>query len=159
MAVFSKNTLAQVSGFNNPIISGELVYSQRTFWNLTMATCKTAIDLTGVAIDAQIIRRKVSNVSDSRSHLSFDIEDYPGNPTPVTLSIVNRDDATGKFTLVIDDTAWGLVASDADLDISAANPVAFSGRIKLSFPAVGSTPAQDSVIFLLFLVRSDALVN
>jgi len=34
MAVFNKSSLTQVSGFDNPIIAGELVYQQQTFWNL-----------------------------------------------------------------------------------------------------------------------------
>ena len=46
MALFSKNTLTQVSGFDNQIISGELVYNQKTFWNLALATDGVPIDLT-----------------------------------------------------------------------------------------------------------------
>jgi hypothetical protein len=38
MAVFAKNTLTQVSGFDNPIIAGELVYDQQTYWNLQLTT-------------------------------------------------------------------------------------------------------------------------
>jgi hypothetical protein len=33
MAIFNKNTLRQVSGFDNQIIAGELVYNQATYWN------------------------------------------------------------------------------------------------------------------------------
>lgn len=159
MALFSKNTLTQVSGFDNPIISGELVYDQQTFWNLTMATDGVPVDLTGATINAQIIRRQVSNLQDTRYGLSFNIADYVPEPEPVTLTITNRDDANGLFTLVIDESAWGIISSDPELNIAAVDPVAFSGRIKIGFPAVGSTPAQDSIIFLLFLVRSDGVVN
>ena len=49
--------------------------------------------------------------------------------------------------------------TDSQLDINAENCVGFSGRIKISFPSSGSTPAQDMIIFLLFLVRSDGVVN
>jgi len=38
MAVFNKDTLTQVSGFDNPIIAGELVYNQQTYWNLAFTT-------------------------------------------------------------------------------------------------------------------------
>ena len=31
MAIFNKNTLQQVSGFDNEIIAGELVYNQKTY--------------------------------------------------------------------------------------------------------------------------------
>ena len=31
------------------------------------------------------------------------------------------------------------------------------GRVKVSFPASGGTPADDMIIFLLFLVRSDGI--
>ncbi len=159
MAIFNKNTLTQVSGFDNPIIAGELVYDQQTFWNLAFSNEGVAVDLTGATIDAQIIRRQLSDIKDSRYGLTFDISDYTPPPTPVNLSITNRDDEAGTFTLVIDESAWGVISSDPQLDINAQNCVGFSGRIKISFPAVGSTPAQDNIIFLLFLVRSDGVVN
>lgn len=159
MAVFNKNTLTQVSGFDNQIIAGELVYDQQTYWNLTLADNGTAIDLTGATIDAQIIRRQLSNVRDSRYGLTFDISDYSPPPTAIPLTITNRDNATGTFTLVIDSDAWGLISTDAQLDIASINGAGFSGRIKISFPASGSTPANDLIIFLLFLVRSDAINN
>ena len=160
MAVFNKNTLTQVSGFDNQIIAGELVYQQRTFWNLALnADDGTPLDLTGTTIDAQIIRRRLTNVQDTRYGLSFDIGDYTPAPTAIPLTITNRVNASGQFTLVIDDTSWLAVAADPDLDIASINGAGFSGRIKISFPAAGSTPANDLVIFLLFLVRSDAIVN
>ena len=159
MAVFNKNTLTQVSGFDNPIIAGELVYNQKTFWNLEFTSGGLPVDLTGATISAQIIRRQLTNVQDTRYGLTFDISDYTPEPSPVTLTIANRNDATGQFTLVIDESAWGVIATDPQLDISVNNPVGFSGRIKISFPAAGSSPAQDSIIFLLFLVRSDGVVN
>jgi hypothetical protein len=159
MAIFNKNTLRQVSGFDNEIIAGELVYNQKTFWNLNFNTDGVPVDLTGATIDAQIIRRSVTNIHDSRYGLTFDIADYTPTPDPVTLTITNRDDLLGHFTLVIDESAWDVIASDPQLDINAANCVGFSGRIKISFPATGDTPAQDQIIFLLFLVRSDGVVN
>jgi hypothetical protein len=159
MAIFNKNTLAQVSGFSNEIIAGELVYNQSTFWNLTLNTDGVPIDLTGATINAQIIRRQLSNIHDSRYGLTFDIADYTPTPSPVTLTITNRDDLLGKFTLVIDESTWGVIATDPQLDINAENCVGFSGRIKISFPASGGTPAEDQIIFLLFLVRSDGVVN
>lgn len=159
MAIFNKNTLAQVSGFDNPIIAGELVYNQQTYWNLVFASNDLPVDLTGATISASIIRRQLSNIKDSRYGLTFDIADYSPPPSAVNLTITNRVDAAGTFTLVIDEAAWGVIASDPQLDINAENCVGFSGRIKISFPAVGSTPAQDSIIFLLFLVRSDGVIN
>jgi hypothetical protein len=159
MAVFNKNTLTQVSGFDNQIIAGELVYQQKIFWNLTLANDGIPVDLTGTTIDAQIIRRRLTNVQDTRYGLSFDIGDYTPTPTAIPLTITNRVNASGQFTLVIDDTSWIAVAADPDLDIASINGAGFSGRIKISFPTAGSTPANDLVIFLLFLVRSDAIVN
>jgi hypothetical protein len=159
MAIFNKNTLAQVSGFDNPIIAGELVYNQQTYWNLVFASNDLPVNLTGATISASIIRRQLSNIKDSRYGLTFDIADYSPPPSAVNLTITNRVDAAGTFTLVIDEGAWGVIASDPQLDINAENCVGFSGRIKISFPAVGSTPAQDSIIFLLFLVRSDGVIN
>lgn len=159
MAVFNKNTLTQVSGFDNPIIAGELVYNQRTFWNLTFTVEGEPVDLTGATISAQIIRRQLSQVVDTRYGLTFDISDYDPEPAPVSLTIENRVDATGSFTLVIDESAWGVISTDPELNISVNNPVGFSGRIKIGFPSVGSVPAQDCIIFLLFLVRSDGVVN
>jgi hypothetical protein len=159
LAIFSKNTLTQISGFDNQIIAGELVYDQKQYWNLAFETDGIPVNLTGATIGAQIIRRQISNLQDTRYGLSFDIADYTPTPSPVNLTISNRIDAAGTFTLVIDESAWGVISTDPQLDISAVNPVAFSGRIKLSFPAVGVTPAQDMIIFLLFLVRSDGVVN
>lgn len=159
MAVFNKNTLTQVSGFDNQIIAGELVFDQQTYWNLTLDSEGAPVDLTGATIDAQIIRRRLENVKDTRYGLSFDIYDYTPTPTAIPLTIQNRSDENGFFTLLIDSNAWGLIATDADLDIASINGAGFSGRIKISFPQNGTTPANDLIIFLLFLVRSDAINN
>lgn len=159
MALFSKNSLTQVSGFDNPIIAGELVYNQKTFWNLTFATSGTPVSLAGATISAQILRREVTNLIDTRTGLTFDIADYSPAPTAINLTITNINAAAGSFTLVIDESAWSVIDSDPELNISTVNPVAFSGRVKVSFAASGSTPAQDAIIFLLFLVRSDGIVN
>ena len=159
MAVFNRDTLNQVSGFNNNILAGELVWQQQTYWNLSfLNAADLPLDLTGATIHAQIVRRKLSNVKDTRYGLSFDIADYTPTPTPITLTVLNPHPSTGVVTLVIDDSAWSLIASDPDLSIDAVNPAGFSGRIKVSFPA-GSSPADDSIIFLLFLVRSDGVVK
>lgn len=160
MPVFNKATLTQVSGFDNPIIAGELVYNQATFWNLAFADQGVPVNLTGTTISAQILRRQISNLKDSRYGLTFDIADYTvTTPSPVSLTITNRVDAAGAFTLVIDEAAWSVISTDPQLDINATSPVGFSGRIKVSFPVVGSVPAQDMIIFLLFLVRSDGVIN
>ena len=75
------------------------------------------------------------------------------------MTITNVSEVTGQFTLVIDSSAWDLLAGDAQLDIASINGAGYSGRIKISFPQVGLTPPNDLIIFLLFLVRSDAIVN
>jgi hypothetical protein len=158
MALFSKNTITQVSGFDNPLITGELVYNQATYWNLVFTNGVNPVNLTGATISAQIVRRTVTNLQDTRNGLSFDIGNYSPTPTPVTLTITNRNDLAGAFTLVIDDSAWSLITSDPELYINAVDPVCFSGRIKISFPAGGGNPADDGIIFLMFLVRSDGIV-
>jgi len=163
MAVFNKNSLTQVSGFDNPIIAGELVYQQRTFWNLALTNeGGLPVDLTGATINAQIVRRQLSNVQDTRYGLSFDIANYTPTPTPITLTITNRDDLTGAFTLVIDDNSWNLVDTETEMAINSINGAGFSGRVKISFPASlyeGGTPAEDNIIFLFFIVRSDGIVK
>ncbi len=159
MPVFSKNTLQQVSGWSNSIIAGSLVYNQRTYWNLSFTSNNLPVSLAGATISAQIIRRQISDLTDTRNGLSFNIGDYDPPPDPIDLTVSNIVEAAGTCTLVIDSTAWGLIASDAELDIAANDPVAYSGRVKVSFPSVGSTPAEDQIIFLLFLVRSDGIVN
>jgi hypothetical protein len=158
MALFSKNTITQVSGFDNPLITGELVYNQATYWNLVFTNGVNPVNLTGATISAQIVRRTVTNLQDTRNGLSFDIGNYSPTPTPVTLTITNRNDLAGAFTLVIDDSAWSLITSDPELYINAVDPVCFSGRIKIGFPAGGGNPADDGIIFLMFLVRSDGIV-
>ena len=160
MAIFAKNTLTQVSGFNNQIIAGELVYNQKTYWNITLSNEDgTPNNLTGATITSQILRRQLSNVRDSRYGLTFDIADYTPPPSPVSLTITNQNLAGGSFTLVIDESAWSVISTDPQLDINAANPVGFSGNIKVAIPASGTMPAQDLIIFLLFLVRSDGVTN
>ena len=159
MAIFNKNTLQQVSGFDNEIIAGELVYNQKTFWNLAFNSNGSPVNLTGATIDASIIRRQLSNIRDSRYGLTFDIADFSPPPSPVSLTISNRVNASGTFTLEIDESTWSVISTDSQLDINAENCVGFSGRIKISFPVSGTTPAQYMIIFLLFLVRSDGVVN
>tara|TARA_R110000868_G_scaffold62642_2_gene189135 strand:- start:182 stop:670 length:489 start_codon:yes stop_codon:yes gene_type:complete len=160
MAIFNKNTLAQVSGFDNPILAGELVWNQKTYWNLgfTSTGTSTPVNLTGATITASIVRRQLSNVQDTRNGLTFDITDYNPTPTTIPLTITNVLATAGTCTLVIDGAAWSLINSDPQLEINATSPVGFSGRVMVSFPASGSTPADDSVIFLLFIVRSDGVV-
>ena len=160
MAVFNKNSLTQVSGFDNPIIAGELVYQQKTYWNLALTNeGDLPVDLTDATIDAQIVRRQLSNVQDTRYGLSFDIANYTPTPEPITLSIVNRNDLLGEFTLVIDDDSWALVDTDTEMAINSVNGAGFSGRIKISFPQTGETPPEDNIIFLFFIVRSDGIVK
>lgn len=163
MAKFANNTLTQVAGFDGQILAQELVYNQKDFWNMTWSSTidgvVTPTNLTSVTISAQIIRRTITDLQDGRFGLEFNISDYSPPPSPISLSVVNRDDVNGKFTIVIDDDAWGVMASDPELDISVNNPVCFSGRIKLSFPSAGTIPAFDEQIFLLFLIRSDGVVN
>jgi hypothetical protein len=159
MAVFNKNSLTQISGFDNQILAWELVYNQNLYYNVVLSNDGLPINIYGATIDAQIIRRRLENVRDSRYGLTFDIYDYTPAPSPIPLTITNRDDATGTFTLVFDSSAWGLMANDPDLDIASINGAGFSGRIKISFPATGSTPAEDFIIFLFFLIRSDAINN
>jgi hypothetical protein len=159
MAIFNKNTLAQVSGFDNPILAGELVWNQQTFWNLTFQTSTgSSIDLTGVTLNAQIVRRELSNIIDTRNGLTFDIADYNPPPAAIPLTVTNINAASGSCTLVIDAAAWSLINTEPQLYINAQDCVGFSGRVKASFPAAGTTPADDLIIFLLFLVRSDGVV-
>lgn len=159
MARFSKNVISQVSGFDSPVLSGELVWNQKTYWNLALQNDGTPFDLTGAAITAQIIRRTVTNLIDTRNGMSFDVGNYTPTPMSVNLTITNFVPANGSFTLVIDDSAWSLLASDPELTIDLQDPVAFSGRIKIEYPVQGVTPAQDFIIFLFFLVRSDAIIK
>lgn len=252
MAKFSQYTLNQVAGFNNQILAEQLVYNQKDFWNFAWNTntvsgggwtnTTTPIDLTGATISAQIIRRQITELEDSRTGINFTIVDYPfpapittvaetvsstntlvclttvglfedqpieftgtvfggvatkttyyvkeivdethftisntqgGSvktlttatgtmianrvaPSVITLPISNRDNANGTFTMTIDDDTWDVIAGDPELDINATNPVCFTGRLKISFPASGSQPAYDEQIFLLFLIVSDGVVN
>jgi hypothetical protein len=80
-------------------------------------------------------------------------------PTPISLPITNIVAVDGTFTMTIDDDTWNIIAGDPDLNINAPEPACFTGRLKLSFPAVGSQPAYDEIVFLLFLVASDGVVN
>ena len=85
------------------------------------------------------------------------------NALPITLPITNRDDTLGTFTMTIDESSWGIIMGDPDLDINSAEPGCFSGRVKLSFPPVVNgaitQPAYDEFVYLLFLITGDAVVN
>ena len=116
------------------------------------------VNLTGATLNAQIVRRELSNIIDTRNGLTFDIADYNPAPAAIPLTITNIVAAAGSCTLVIDASAWSLMSTDPELEINAADPVGYSGRVKVSFPVSGSTPADDSIIFLLFLVRSDGVI-
>lgn len=166
MAKFSQKTLTQVAGFDGQILAQELVYNQQDFWNMAWNTVDnqgntTPVSLVGATISAQIIRRLIVGLTDTRTGLDFNILDFPSDPPPsvITLPIVNRADAAGTFTMVIDDDVWGVMADDPQLNIAVNDPVCFTGRIKISFPAVGTQPAYDEGIFLLFLITSDGVVN
>ena len=125
--MFSKNSLTQISGFDNPIISSELVYQQQTYWNLTITNSDDVpVDITGATISAQIVRRQLSNVVDTRYGLSFDIADYTPAPSPITLTISNRIDAEGKFTVVINDSTWATLSSDDQFAINSSTGAAVS---------------------------------
>jgi len=163
MAKFANNTLTQVAGFDGQILAQELVYNQKDFWNMTWSSTidgvVTPIDLTNVTIDAQIIRRTISDLQDGRYGLEFNISDYSPPPTAINLTVTNVDGPAGKFTLLLDDDLWDVLGTDPELDIAVNDPVCFSGRIKLSFPSVGTVPAFDEQVFLLFLIRSDGVTN
>jgi len=249
---FSQATLNQVAGFDAQVLAQNLIYNQKDFWNFNWSTITsyaggwtastTPVDLTGATINAQIVRRAITNFSDSRSGYNFTISDYPlipkvcnvtatssgdntftcdttallyvgkpiqftgavfggvtinttyyvltvitsntftisetsgGSvftptddtgtmtantipPTPIELPIVNRANVQGTFTMTIDDSTWGIIAGDPDLDINAPDPACYTGRIKIGFPPIGAQPAYDEAIFLLFLVNSDGVVN
>ena len=252
MAKFTQATLNQVAGFDAQILAQNLIYDQKDFWNFEWSTITsytsgwqtgtTPVDLAGATINAQIVRRAITNYHDSRTGIDFQIHDYPLvpavctitastsstdlftcddtsllflnkpiqftgttvggvtinttyyvksiptattfsisetsggatfgltdasgtmvantiKPSPIVLPITNVVDAAGTFTMTIDDDTWDLIAGDPDLDISATEPACFTGRVKISFPAVGSQPAYDEAVFLLFLVNSDGVVN
>lgn len=80
-------------------------------------------------------------------------------PVAINLPITNITPALGTFTLGIDDATWGIIAGDPELDINATYPIAYTGRVKVSMPAIGSQPAYDEVVFLLFLINSDGVTN
>lgn len=167
MAKFSQNTLTQVAGFDGQILAQELVYNQKDFWNFAWSSVQNQgtwnqtnipTDLTGATIDAQIIRRQIIGLTDTRTGLDFTIADYVPTPTPVDLTITNVVDALGTFTMTIDDYTWAS-AGDPGLDIDTTDPVCYTGRVKISFPAVGTQPAYDEQVFLLFLIVSDGITN
>ena len=251
MAKFSQATLNQVAGFDAQVLAQNLIYNQKDFWNFAWAnstsvngwqTASTPVDLTGATIDAQIIRRAITDFNDSRTGYDFTIADYPlvplittitasatstnqftctttaelfvdqpvrfvgsvfGNvainttyyvstiitettftisatqgggvfalttaagtmrmnrvtPTPINLPISNIVALDGTFTMTIDDDTWGLIIGDPDLDINSTEPACYTGRVKISFPVVGTQPAYDEAVFLLFLVNSDGVIN
>ena len=80
-------------------------------------------------------------------------------PTAISLPISNITAANGTFTLTIDTNNWGIISGDPELDINATFPIAFTGYVKVAMPAIGSQPAYDEVVFLLFLINSNGVIN
>ena len=125
----------------------------------------------GVAINTTyyvktIITETTFTISATQGGSTFNLTSASGTmrmnrvaPIPVSLPISNINNANGTFTMTIDDDAWDLIAGDPDLDINATEPACFTGRVKINFPAVGTQPAYDQAVFLLFLVNSDGVIN
>jgi len=76
MAKFTQATLSQVAGFDAQVLAQNLIYNQKDFWNFAWSTgnsingwqtSTTPVDLTGATINAQIIRRAITNFNDSRT--------------------------------------------------------------------------------------------
>lgn len=155
------NRASLVEAFGTPsVLYAELVTNQKSFFNVSLTDDSGApLSLTGATIDVQIVRRQFTAYSDSRSGVKFTIIDYPGTASPISLMITNRMDALGQFTILLDSSTWNILITDDELDINADLPVAFSGRIKTSFPQAGLTPAYDQIEWLLFSVRSDGILN
>jgi hypothetical protein len=61
--------------------------------------------------------------------------------------------------MTIDADTWAVIAGDPELDINATDPACFTGRVKISFPSIGTQPAYDESVFLLFLITSDGVIN
>lgn len=80
-------------------------------------------------------------------------------PTAISLPITNITPAAGTFTLTIDTNNWGIISGDPELDINATFPIAYTGYVKVAMPAIGSQPAYDEVVFLLFLINSNGVIN
>jgi hypothetical protein len=80
-------------------------------------------------------------------------------PTAISLPITNITPAYGTFILTIDSNTWGIISGDPELDINATFPIAFTGYVKVAMPAVGSQPAYDEQVFLLFLINSNGVTN
>jgi len=113
-----------------------------------------------------IITATTFTISSTSGGPTFTLVDATGTmyvnkvaPTPVDLTITNRNDVKGTYTMVIDDNSWGLIAGDPELNINSDTPACYTGRIKISFPAILTQPAYDEYVFLLFLVRSDGVIN
>lgn len=166
MPKFAASTLRQLGGFDGKVLAQEIIYGQKDFYNIAwLSNLDNCIDqtqpipLTNTTVDAQIKRRKISNFADSRTGLVFDIGDYSPEPATINLLITNKDEAKGTFTLVLDTSEWNLLPNDLELDLGKNQPVLFTGRIKVHFPAVGTQPPHDEHIYLMFLVKSDGVIN
>ena len=106
------------------------------------------------------------SLSTSTGGATFDLTAGSGSmqvvgaaPTAINLPITNVSSSTGSFNVTIDVDNWGLQAGDPELDISATYPIAYSGLLRISFPADGNQPAYDDTVYLLFTVESNGVTN
>ena len=160
MARFDKNSLDIAFGIDTPTLVDEVIYTQRLFYNMQLTDATPAanpIDLTGALIVAQLIRRTLLTLDDSRNGFNFTLQPIAPVAAAFNLTIDARQDTLGRFRLNLDDSMWGIVAADPLLAINADLPPAFSGDIKITFPADSANPVTDVYYNLFFIVRGSGV--
>ena len=160
MARFDQNSLDVAFGIDTPTLVDEVIYTQRIFYNMQMTdntSAQNPIDLTGATISAALIRRNLQSLNDSRNGFSFTIAPITPTATAFDLTIDARQDSFGRFRLNLDDSMWSIVATDPLLAINADLPPAFSGDIKITFPADAANPIVDVYYNLFFIVRGSGV--
>lgn len=162
MARFTKNTIAQIGGFQDEVLAEEVLFGQTTYWDITVADeTGESLDLTDWIFSGEIRMRLVTAIEETRNGL--DVQGMTVIPTAPTINISSfitaYDPTKGKVRFTLDASIFSSTTSTLD---STAPPV-YTGYIGFRTPSIGDSseptfvPSITKKILLLFIVRNDGV--
>jgi hypothetical protein len=162
VARFTKNSIAQIGGFQDQVLAEELLYGQDTYWDITVSDDSgTPYNLTNWQTSARLIRRSVTGIEDTRQGL--DIQGLAVIPTETEIimdsNVIKYNPTVGKIRFIIDDTFFSAATSVVD----SSTPPVYTGYIGLLLPAIGTPgdidyiPPLQKKILMMFIIRSDGV--
>lgn len=164
MARFTKNSIAQIGGFQDQVLAEELLFGQDTYWDITVADDDgTPYDLTNWETSARLMLRKVAGIEETRYGIDIQGMAVIADATEIVMdaNVIKYNAAQGKIRFIIDDTFFSANKSVVD----SATPPVYTGYIGLLLPAIGTVgdvdyiPPLQKKILMMFIVRSDGVTQ